>query len=101
MPTLMTAAPRQNPSSTPAPVETMLDGTGRNTSSARSARIAAAVAHPDAFPCASHVDSCSNCFSNTRNGRMTMAMRIVHRMAQRKTHLYPGDERDRKREAGG
>src|SRR6478752_4263415 len=87
MPIQMTAAPVQNPSSTPAPVDTMLEGTGRNTSRARSAPMAAAVAEVDAFPCASHVDSCSNCFSKIRNGTSTTAIRIVHRTAHRTVEL--------------
>src|SRR3954471_2351522 len=87
MPIQMTAAPVQKPSSTPAPVDTMLDGTGRKTSRARSAPIAPAVAQPDAFPAASHVASASNCFSKMRNGTSTIAIRIVHSTAQRTFEL--------------
>ena len=83
MPSQITNAPRQNPISTPAPVETMLDGTGRNTSSASSAPIVAAEAHPDACPSASHVPSCSNCFSKIRNGMMISANINPIRIAQR------------------
>src|SRR3954452_3945926 len=87
IPIQITTAPLQKPSSTPAPVDTMLDGTGRNTSSARSAPMAPAVAQPDACPSASQVASCSNCFSKMRNGTSTTAIRSVHRTAQRTFEL--------------
>jgi hypothetical protein len=73
MPIQITAAPRQNPSKTPAPVETMLEGTGRNTSSASSAAMIDAEAQPDACPSASHVPSASNCLSKMMNGMMIKA----------------------------
>src|SRR5947207_15874635 len=80
----MTAVPRQNPSSTPAPVDTMLDGTGRKTSSASSPAMIQADVQPDACPAASHEPSSSNCFSNRRNGMMIAAnippMSTVHRI---------------------
>jgi hypothetical protein len=84
IPSQITAAPHQNPSRTPAPVETMLEGTGKNTSSASSPAIVVAESQPDACPSASQVPSASNCFSKIRNGMMISAninpIRMTHRI---------------------
>src|SRR5262245_9327611 len=85
IPSQMIAAPFQKPNSTPAPVETMLEGTGRKTSSARRPPIVAAETQPDACPSVSQVPSASNCFSKIRNGMMISAninpIRTAHRIA--------------------
>src|SRR5512132_229272 len=73
MPMAITAMPRQKPRSTPAPVETMLEGTGRNTSSASSPAMIDADVHPERCPDINHAPSASNCGSNSRNGMMTAA----------------------------
>src|SRR5690242_8303345 len=83
MPIQITAAPRQKPSRTPAPVETMLDGTGRKTSSANSDAMIDADVQPDACPSASHVPNASNCFSQMRNGMMMRANIRAIRRSQR------------------
>ena len=51
MPVKTTAVPRQKPRSTPAAVETMLDGTGRNTSAASNARMPPAASQRGPPPC--------------------------------------------------
>src|SRR3954470_21611053 len=89
IPIQITAAPRQNPSRTPAPVETMLEGTGRKTSSASSAAMIDAESQPDACPSASHVPSASNCFSKMRNGMMMSANITPIRTAHRTVDLLP------------
>src|SRR6476660_5581159 len=85
MPIQITAAPRQKPSSTPAPVDTMLDGTGRNTSSASNDAMIEAEVQPDKCPSASQVPSASNCFSQMRNGMMMSANISPTRRTQRIT----------------
>ena len=50
IPTQITAVPRAKPNSAPAPVDTMLDGTGRMMSSARKLLTRAAAGQPARSP---------------------------------------------------
>src|SRR5678815_3452421 len=62
------SVPFQNPSSTPAAAETMLDGMGRTMSDASSAAMAAAAYHVDNSPRAMRSPSVLNQSSQMKNG---------------------------------
>src|SRR5687768_7167387 len=83
MPAQTTAAPARNPRKTPAAVETMLDGTGRKTSSASKPNTATATSHCDDSERVTCSANALNCSSKSRNGSRTSPIRISQRSAQR------------------
>src|SRR5215510_13804822 len=83
----MTIAPCQKPSSTPAAVDTMLDGIGSTTSLASRAAIDTAAIQRALSPAVTRSANALNCDSNRKNGTSTNAIRMtvitVQRIAMR------------------
>src|SRR3954470_8556352 len=94
----MTAAPRQNPRSTPAAVETMLDGTGRTTSRASKLKIDAATTHRPVPLLVTRSENALNCASKRKNGTSTSAISALQTIAHRIRSGYQTDASELERQ---
>ncbi len=83
MPIHTTVAPPGNPSRAPAAVDTMLDGTGRKTSSASRPKMEAAASPRAVSPRVIRSENAANCGSNRKNGTSTMAISTSQTNAHR------------------
>ena len=83
MPVQMTTAPRQKPSSTPAAVDTMLDGTGRTTSSASKPKMDDDASQVAVSPRVIRAANALNSVSNRKKGTRTRPMSTTQMIAQR------------------